>query len=69
MKEILKPLCSLLLTVLRQRFWCYSYLKLFGEGVSFCILYFIVSYLYVSCSGSISSVGKERANLSAIFKL
>ena len=29
------------------------------------ILYSVVSYLYVSCSGSITSVGEERANLSA----
>ena len=29
-------------------------------------LFSIVSYLYVSCSGSITSVGEERANLSAI---
>ena len=33
------------------------------------ILYSIVSYLYVSCSGSITSVGEERANLSAIVYL
>ena len=39
---------------------------LFGVGVSCRILYFIVSYLCVSCSGSISAVGEERANLSAI---
>ena len=31
--------------------------------------YFIDSYLYVSCSGSITSVGEERANLSAIVYL
>ena len=30
------------------------------------ILYSIVSYLCVSCSGSVTSVGDERANLSAI---
>ena len=30
------------------------------------ILYFIVSYLYASCSGSITSVGEGRANLSGI---
>ena len=36
---------------------------LFGVGVSCRILYFIVSYLYESCSGSITSVGEERANL------
>ena len=39
---------------------------LFGVVVSCCILYSIVSHLYVSCSGSITSVGEERANLSAI---
>ena len=32
-------------------------------------LYSIVSYLYVSCSGSITSVGEERANLSGIVSL
>ena len=41
----------------------------FGVGVSCRILYFIVSYLYVSCSVSITSVGEERANLSAIVLL
>ena len=30
---------------------------------------FIDSYLYVSCSGSITSVGEERASLSAIVYL
>ena len=34
-----------------------------------CILYSIDSYLYVSCSGSITSVGEERAKLSAIVYL
>ena len=34
---------------------------LFGVGVSCRILYSIVSYLYVSCSGSFTSVGEERA--------
>ena len=32
-------------------------------------LYSIVSYLYVSCSGSITSVGEERASLSAVIYL
>ena len=32
----------------------------FGVGVSYRILYSIVSYLYVSCSGSIISVGEGR---------
>ena len=31
---------------------------LFEVGVSYRILYFTVSYLYVSCSGSITSVGE-----------
>ena len=38
-------------------------------GVSCRILYSIVCYLYVICSGSIISVGGERANLSAIVYL
>ena len=37
----------------------------FGVGVSCHILYSSLSYLYVSCSGLINSVGEERANLSA----
>ena len=39
---------------------------LFGVGVSCRILCSTVSYLYVCCSGSITSVWKERAYLSAI---
>ena len=35
---------------------------LIGVGVSCCFLYSIVSYLYVSYSGLITSVGEERAN-------
>ena len=38
---------------------------LFGEGFSCRILYYFVGYLYVSGSGSITSVREERANLSA----
>ena len=34
-------------------------------GVSCRVLYFVVC-LYVSVSGSLSSVGEERANLSAV---
>ena len=37
--------------------------------VSCRILYSIVSYLYVSCNGSITSDGEERANLSGIVNL
>ena len=42
---------------------------LLGVGVSSRILYSIVSYLYVSCSGSITSVGEERGDLAAIVNL
>ena len=42
---------------------------LFGVGVSCRILYSIFSYFYVSCSGSITSVGAERTNLSTIVYL
>ena len=41
----------------------------FEVGVSSRILYSFVGYLYVSGSGSITSVGEERANLSAIVYL
>ena len=37
-----------------------------GVGVLCRILYSFVGYLYLSGSGSIASVGEERANLSAI---
>ena len=41
---------------------------LFGVGASCRILSSIVSFSYVSCSGSITSVGEERAYLSATCK-
>ena len=41
----------------------------FGVAVSCRILYSFVVYLFVSGSGSITSVGEERANLSAIVYL
>ena len=44
-------------------------LKVFGVGVSCRILYSFVGYLYVSGNGSITSVGEERANFSAIVYL
>ena len=44
-------------------------LNVFGVGVSCRILYYFVGYLYVSGSGSITSVGEERANLPAIVYL
>ena len=62
----ISPPGSLLLTVLRPPFSGNSYL-MFLVGVSCRILYSIVSYLIcVSCSGSITMAGEERANLSAI---
>ena len=37
-------------------------LMVFGVGVSYRILYSVVSYLYLSCFGSITSVGEEIPN-------
>ena len=47
-------------------FWL---LNVFGVGVSCRKLYYFVVYLYVNGSGSITSVGEERANLSAVIYL
>ena len=44
-------------------------LNVFGVGVSCCILYSFVVYLYVSGSGSTTSVGEERAYFSAVVYL
>ena len=45
-------------------------LNVFGVGASCRYLYsFVVHLLYVSGSGSITSVGEERANLSAVVYL
>ena len=41
-------------------------LNVFGVGVSCRNLYSFVVYLYVNGSGSITSVGEERANSSAV---
>ena len=43
--------------------------NVFGVGVSCRKLYYFVVYLYVNSSGSITSVGEERANLSAVVYL
>ena len=43
--------------------------KCFGVGVSCRILCSFVVYLYVSRSGSITSVGEERVYLSAVVYL
>ena len=44
-------------------------LNVFGVGVPCRNLYSFVVYLYVNGSGSITSVGEERANLSAVVYL
>ena len=41
-------------------------LNVFGVGVSCRNVYSFVVYLYVNGSGSITMVGEERANLSAV---
>ena len=41
-------------------------LNVFGVGVSCRNLYYFVVYLYVSGSGSITTVLEKRANLSAV---
>ena len=43
--------------------------NVFGVGVSCRKLYSFVVYLYVDGSGSNTSVGEERANLSAVVYL
>ena len=42
------------------------FFMLIGVGVSCCFSYSKNCYFYVSCSGSNTSVGEERANFSAI---
>ena len=44
-------------------------LIVFGVGVSCRSLYSFVVYLYVNAGGSITSVGEERAKLSAVVYL
>ena len=44
-------------------------LNVFGVGVSCRNLYYCVVYLYVNGSGSITSIGEERAYLSAVVYL
>ena len=47
----------------------YFLLNIFGLGVSCRNLYSFVVYLYVNGSGSITSVGEEKAHLSAVVYL
>ena len=66
MEDVLKPTGSLLATDRSKAVVLMYLLNVFGVGVSCRNLYSFVVYLYVSGSGSISSVGKERANFSAV---
>ena len=69
-KEILKPPGSLLATDRSKAVVLVKFLiNVFGVGVSCRKLYYFVVYLYVNSSGSITSVGEERANLSAVVYL
>ena len=70
MEDVLKPLpvACYLLAVLRRWFGG-IFIKCFGVGVTCRILHSFDVYLYVSRSGSITSVGEERANLSAVVYL
>ena len=72
MENVLKPLPpgSLLATDRSKAVVLVWFLRnVFGVGVSCCKLYSFVVYLYVNGSGSITSVGEERANLSAVVYL
>ena len=60
---------SLLATDLSKGWLDVALTKCFGVGVSCRNLYSFVVYLYVNCSGSITSVGEERASLSAVVYL
>ena len=58
----------MLLTVLRRRVWCNSYVMVFEKvlnDVAFCIAYSVVDYLNVSFNGIIISVWKDRADFPA----
>ena len=67
MEDVLNPPGSLLATNRSKAVvLVYSLLNVFGVCVSCRNLYSFVVYLYVSGSGSITSVGEESANLSAV---
>ena len=70
MEDVLKPPGSLLATDRSKAVvLIWFLLNVFGVGVSCRNLYSFVVYLYVNGSGSITSVGEERANLSAFVYL
>ena len=62
MEDVLKPPGSLLATHRSKACFGVVLTKCFGLGVSCRNMYSLVVYLYVSGSGSITSVGEERAN-------
>ena len=60
----------IILDILRTKFHLFALKNdSFGVGVSCRKLYSFVVYLYVNGSGSITSVGEERTNLSAVVYL
>ena len=68
--RILKPPGSLLATDRSKAVVLVLFLlNVFGVGVLCRNLYSFVVYLYVNDSGSITSVGEERANFSAVVYL
>ena len=70
MEDVLKPPGCLLATDRSKAVVLVLFLlSVFGVGVSCRNLYSFVVYLYVSGSGSITSVGEERAKLSAVVYL
>ena len=70
MEDVLKPPGSLLATDRSKAVVLVKFLlNVFGVGVSCRKLYSFVVYLYVNGNGSITSVGEERANLSAVVYL
>ena len=65
--RILKPPGSLLATDRSKAVVLVQFLlNVFGVGVSCRKLFSFVVYLYENSSGSITSVGEERAGLSAV---
>ena len=68
MEDVLKPSPGSFLATDRHKavVLVWFLLNVFGVGVSCRILYYFVVYLYVSRSGSITSVWEERANLSTV---
>ena len=67
MEDVIKPSGSLLATDRSKAVVLVKLLlNIFGVGVSCRNLYYFVVYLYVNGIVSITSVGEERANLSAV---